>query len=175
MAKLVIDASVARSCGDEKAIHPTPIHCRDFLIAVKDYKHNLVMTPDIKSEWDRHQSRFSRQWLRQMIARKQLKPLQSLPIDPELWNPIEKMAKDDKERAEMTKDILLLEAALETDRRIVSLDENTARKYFTRAAKIIPKLQPIVWVNPDKPEETPIEWLQNGAPADDFRMLGNVE
>ena len=175
MSKLVIDASVARSCGNEQAAYPTSIRCRNFLMAVKDYHHNLVMTPDIKSEWDKHQSRFARQWLRQMIARKQFKPLQDLPIDPELWNPIEKMAKNDKERAAMTKDILLLEAALATDRRIISLDENTARTYFTRAARIIPKLQPIVWVNPDKPEETPIEWLQNGAPADSFRMLENVE
>jgi hypothetical protein len=30
-------------------------------------------------------------------------------------------------------------------------------------------------VNPDKPEENPIEWLQAGAPAEDFRMLGDAE
>jgi ABC-type iron transport system FetAB ATPase subunit len=85
------------------------------------------------------------------------------------------MAQSDKQRDAMAKDILLLEAALATDRRIVSLDENTARKYYTQAAKTIPKLREIVWVNPDKPEEQPIEWLQAGAPADDFRMLGHAE
>jgi hypothetical protein len=52
------------------------------------------------------------------------------------------------------------------------LDENTARQYFTKAAKEIVKLQPLVWVNPSKEKENPIDWLQNGAPADVERMLG---
>ena len=172
MSKLVIDASVAKASGDQQATYPTSVHCRDFLMAVQNFGHSIVMTSEIRNEWDKHQSRFARQWLRQMIARKQLKPIADLPIDPELWTPIERMAKGDNERSAMTKDILLLEAALETDRRIVSLDENTARKYFTQAATTIPKLQQIVWVNPDKPKETPIEWLKADAPADDFRMLG---
>jgi hypothetical protein len=72
----------------------------------------------------------------------------------------------------MTKDILLLEAAIATDQRIVSLDENTARKYFTDAAKEIVKLRQLVWVNPSKEKENPIEWLQNGASTDPERMLG---
>jgi hypothetical protein len=170
--RLVIDASIARSCGDENATYPTSVHCRDFLMTVRDCQHQIVMTQDIKVEWDKHQSRFARQWLRQMIAKKQLSALQDQPIDPDLWNPIEQMAKNDKERAAMTKDILLLEAALATDRTIASLDENTARQYFTNAAQTIKKLQSIVWVNPDKPTEKPIEWLREGAPANDWRMLG---
>jgi hypothetical protein len=72
----------------------------------------------------------------------------------------------------MTKDILLLEAALATDRRIVSLDEKIARRYFRMAAQEIEKLQELVWLNPSKPEEKAIEWLQDGAPADRWRMLG---
>jgi hypothetical protein len=175
MAKrLVIDASIARSCGDENAIYPTSVRCRDFLMAVQECQHKIVMTQDIKAEWDKHQSRFARQWLRQMIARKQLNPLPDLPIAPELWAQIEAMAQSDQERATMTKDILLLEAALATDRSITSLDEKTARKYFAQAAKSIPKLQSIVWVNPDKPEEGAIDWLQAGAPAEPKRMLGNA-
>jgi hypothetical protein len=172
---LVIDASIARSCGDANATYPTSIRCRDFLIETQASQHRIVLTPDIKAEWDKHRSRFARQWLGSMIARKQFTRISNLPIDPELWDPIEKLAKDDGERAAMTKDILLLEAALATDRAITSLDEKTARKFFTLAAKTIPKLRPIVWVNPDKPEEMPIEWLQAGAPADEFRMLGNAE
>ncbi|MFM2432596.1 MAG: hypothetical protein RLZZ511_3810 [Cyanobacteriota bacterium] len=171
---LVIDASIARSCGDENAIYPTSVRCRDFLMAVQEYQHKIVMTKEIKTEWDKHQSRFARQWLRQMIARKHLNPLPDLPIDSELWTPIEAMAQSDSERSAMTKDILLLEAALASDRSIASLDENTARKYFTQAAKSIPKLQSIIWVNPDKPEEAAIDWLRAGAPAESQRMLGNA-
>jgi hypothetical protein len=126
---LVIDASIARSCGDEKATYPTSGRCRDFLIETQASQHRIV----IKAEWEKHRSRFASQWLGSMIARKQFTRISNLPIDPDLWDPIEKLAKDDGERAAMT----------------------------------------IMWVNPDKPEETPIEWLQAGAPADEFRMLGN--
>jgi hypothetical protein len=72
----------------------------------------------------------------------------------------------------MVKDIHLLEAALATDRTIVSLDENTARKYFIQAAQEIEALKTVVWVNPDVDEEQPIAWLLAGAPDEKERMLG---
>jgi hypothetical protein len=172
MVNIVVDASVVRSCGDSKAIHPLPIQCRDFLLAMQKYEHSVVMTKDIKEEWDKHQSHFALTWLRQMIAKKQFKAIYLPEIDQEIWQPIEALAETDKQREDMTKDILLLEAALATDRRIVSLDENTARKYFTKAAQEIVKLQPLVWINPSKEEEKPIEWLQKNAPAYPERMLG---
>jgi hypothetical protein len=172
MVNIVVDASVARSCGDSKAIHPLSMQCRDFLLVMKECKHGVVMTKEIREEWTKHQSRFALTWLRQMIAIKQFKAISLTELDQEIWEPIKACAKTDKERAAMTKDILLLEAALATDRRIVSLDENTARRYFTDAAKEIVKLQPLIWVNPSKEKENPIEWLQNDAPADPERMLG---
>jgi hypothetical protein len=107
-----------------------------------------------------------------MVGKKRLVKIDP-PLDEELWSEIPDTAVSEKQRGEMIKDILLLEAALETDRRVISLDDNTARKYFARAAKTIPKLREIVWVNPDKPKEKPIEWLREGAPAADFRMLGH--
>jgi hypothetical protein len=172
MVSIVVDASVARSCGDSTAIHPLPIQCRDFLLVMQEHRHSVVMTKEIRAEWDKHQSRFALTWLRQMVAKKQFKPIPLPEIDPEIWELMEALAKTDNQRAEMTKDILLLEAALATDRRIVSLDEKTARKYFTNAAKESVKLQALVWVNPSKEEENPIEWLKCDAPADPERMLG---
>jgi hypothetical protein len=170
--RLVIDASVARSCGSPTADKPPGNTCRDFLYAVLDCKHQVVMTDEIRAEWKKHESRNTTRWRRLMVSNGQLFPIREQLFDAELWETIPDMAQSDKQRSAMAKDILLLEAALETDRRIVSLDENTARKYYTQAAKTIPKLREIVWVNPDKPEERPIEWLQSGAPADDWRMLG---
>jgi hypothetical protein len=172
MVSIVVDASVARSCGNTTAIHPLPIQCRDFLLAMQEHRHRVVMTKEIRAEWDKHQSRFALIWLRQMVARKQFKAISLPELDQEIWKPIEALAKTDKERAAMTKDILLLEAALATDRCIASLDENTARKYFTNAAKEIVKIQQLVWVNPSKENEDPIKWLEKGAPADTERMLG---
>jgi hypothetical protein len=170
--RLVIDASIARSCGSPTADRPPGTTCRDFLYAVLDCEHQVVMTTEIRAEWKKHQSRNTARWLRLMISNGQLFPIQDQLFDAELWETIPDMAKSDQQREAMAKDILLLEAALATDRRIASLDENTARKYYKLAAQTIPKLREIVWVNPDKPAENPIGWLQSDAPADDFRMLG---
>ncbi len=53
----------------------------------------------------------------------------------------------------------------------VSKDES-ARGAFKDASDRVVDLQQIVWVNPTQDEETPIDWLQNGARAEAHRMLG---
>jgi hypothetical protein len=67
----------------------------------------------------------------------------------------------------------LIAAAVETDRRVVSLDE-TARSLFQKHSDTLERLRDVVWVNPNKADETPIEWLEAGAPADAHRMLGSA-
>ncbi len=63
----------------------------------------------------------------------------------------------------MLKDLRLIEAAIATDKIVISLDDNTARKFFIRAASQVNELKNIVWV-PDKiAQEKLIEWLKNGA------------
>ncbi|BAY10773.1 hypothetical protein NIES2098_39490 [Calothrix sp. NIES-2098] len=171
--RLVIDASVARSSGGEEATYPTSVNCRDFLKAVLDICHQVVMTPDIKTEWDKHQSNFARKWRTQMVAKRKFK-FEEIPINSDLWKQIESIAANDKECWEMTKDLRLIEAALATDKIVISLDDNTARTLFSRASDKVDELQHIVWVNPDKIEvEKPIEWLKNGAEVESDRLLMN--
>jgi hypothetical protein len=68
----------------------------------------------------------------------------------------------------------VIEAALATDKIVISLDDNTARKFFSEASVKIDELKDIVWVNPDKvDEEQPIEWLRNGAKVESDRLLMN--
>jgi predicted nucleic acid-binding protein len=175
---LAIDASVARAAGGENAKYFTSKHCRDFLQAVLKICHRMVMTPEIKKEWDKHESRFAKKWRSTMIAKKKLEYRQQ----PEtgfiqetrslLWDVFDKLAETDKQREEMFKDLHLIEAALDTDKRIISLDDNTARKFFALGSDELDQLKDIVWVNPDNPEETAIEWLEKGAPAENDRMLG---
>jgi hypothetical protein len=134
-----------------------------------------VMTPDIKKEWDKHQSPFARKWLTQMVAKKKFKYL-DISIDSDLWSQVESIAANvsNKRIEEMTKDLCLIEAALATDKIVISLDDNTARKFFSEASVKIEELRDIVWVNPDKvDEENPIEWLKNGAEAESDRFLIN--
>jgi hypothetical protein len=171
--RLVIDASVAHSAGDEGATYPTSVHCRDFLLAVLDICHTLVMTPDIKEEWNRHQSKFARKWRSKMVAKGKFEFL-DIPVNEELWNKIDEIAETNRQRTEMFKDLRLLEAAIATDKIVISLDDNTARTFFSKAASQVDQLKDIVWVNPDKiEEEKPIEWLRNGANPDRDRLLGN--
>jgi hypothetical protein len=173
--RLVIDASVARACGGPQATYPRSVHCRDFLENVLNICHRVVMTSDIRDEWNKHQSRFAREWLTRMVQKRKLVPLKDFSIDQMLWKNLEDSAATDKERQQIVKDICLLEAALATDKRIISLDDKTARKYFSRAAQQIKPLQDIVWVNPELEEENSISWLTQGAPYDEKRMLSQYQ
>ncbi len=174
--RLVIDASVARSAGEEGAIYPTSVHCRDFLLTVLATSHKFVMTLEIRDEWNKHQSEFARKWRSQMVAKRKFEFL-DIPVNAELWNKIyviiETVTGSDKQQVEMIKDLRLLEAAIATDKIIISLDDKTARRFFSRAAVQVDELKNIVWVNPDKiEEEKPIEWLENGANPERDRLLG---
>ncbi len=167
---LVIDASVIHSSGGEKAVHPTSKHCRDFLQATLKICHRVVLTEDISKEWKRHQSKFAMQWRVSMFARKKLVSV-TVSSNEVLHNKIERVAFDDKSRKAMLKDMLLIEAAMATDRVIVSLDE-IVRNLFGMAATSIGELRAIVWVNPDKTDEECISWLERGAKAEKKRCLG---
>jgi hypothetical protein len=178
--RLVIDASVARAFGGPQAIHPTSMHCRDFLNNVLNICHRIVMTPEISNEWNKHQSRYALRWRVSMFSKRKLIWLKDLPLNQMLWKELEDFAKTDKQRYEIVKDICLLEAALATDKIVISLDDNTARKYFSQAAQQIQSLKDslkdIVWVNPDRVEqEQPIPWLEQGAPYEKNRTLGQYQ
>ncbi|MGH7596646.1 MAG: hypothetical protein ACREOI_09850 [bacterium] len=71
----------------------------------------------------------------------------------------------------MLKDIHLIEAAKTTDQTVIALDE-TVRKLFVAAGQRVGEMRNIVWVNPDKVEEQPISWLENGAKLEKKRLLG---
>lgn len=170
--RLVIDASIARAAGGEDATQPTSKNCRDFLKAVLDICHRMVMTPEIKEEWNKHESIFARRWRSSMVAKKKLEYYAEIPVDNELWEFIDCLAETDNQRLEMFKDLRLIEAALFTDKIVISLDEKTARKFFNKAATGLEILQDIVWVNPDQAEEKAIDWLEKGAEPAPERLLG---
>lgn len=180
--RLVIDASVLRASGDESATYPTSKNCHQFLKNVLDICHQAVLTRDLEIEWDKHNSRFAQAWRGKMERRKKLISIKLLK-DSDLRAKIyltDVILTDltDNQRSDVKKDIRLIEAALATDKIVISLDDNTARKYFTRAAKEVKdlsELKVITWVNPDKPKENAIEWLRQGANPDVERLLGFTE
>jgi hypothetical protein len=168
--RLVIDASVAAASGGEEATDPTAKHCRDFLRTVLGVCHRMVMTREISEEWKSHQSSFARAWRVSMEARKKVEHLDIVP-NAAVHTKIENAATDEKKWEEMRKDMHLVDAALETVETVVSLDEE-ARGLFSEAAKSVGQLRGIVWVNPDRPDEKPIQWLERGAKSEERRRLG---
>jgi hypothetical protein len=70
----------------------------------------------------------------------------------------------------MEKDLHLVEAARATDNRIVSLDD-AARRYFCATSAIAGELRQILWVNPAMETERPIQWLEEGAPNEEERLI----
>lgn len=168
--RLVIDADVAQSAGSETAIHQRAINCREFLKSVREQNYQIVLTKTISGEWKKHQSRFTRRWRLSMDARKKVVRINSLE-DGQFRDKITTTADNENEIEVMQKDLHLLEAAIETDKTIISLDE-TVRGLFARATQQVGEIRDIIWVNPDRTtEEQPITWLQTGAPSEAHRQL----
>jgi len=75
------------------------------------------------------------------------------------------------ERRAVRKDFLLVEAALDTDRTVVSRDAE-ARRLFATAARSVGVLKNIVWVDPCGEGEDVLQWLKRGAGFSRQRSLG---
>jgi hypothetical protein len=129
----------------------------------------MAWSEAIQSEWNRHQSVFARQWLVSMMKLRKLRAVQE-EQSAELREAIEQHSTDPKIVERMLKDTHLFEAALETDLRIVSGDEN-AHGHFRQLAVTFAPLPPILWVNPVTEGEKAMRWLEEGTPAQRSRRL----
>jgi len=163
--RLVIDASIARSSGEGR---PPAQACRAFLADVLDICHRLVLASPARCEWKKHRSRFASTWGVSMEARKKTDRPEVSP-DHRLRREIRRLPLPQRTVAAMLKDAHLIEAALSADGLIVSLDEE-ARKGFARASQSIPRIEGIVWVNPER-DCNVRDWLRSGAPRDEERTL----
>ena len=167
--RLVIDANVARA-SSAKGTDGEAKCCRDFLLNVLSLSYRIMMTPEIRDEWDRRQSDFALRWRGTMARRNKVCGVKKSPADEEFRNKIEDAAEQKNQIPVMQKDFHLLEAARISDRTIISL-ERRVRRHFAYAAQHVDEIQEIVWVNPKNEEEEPLVWLRNGAPPEDHRKL----
>ncbi len=163
--QLVIDASVARAAGGTSS-------CKNFLKEVRRRNYHIIMSPYIKEEWEHQESRFSVIWRGQMLSEGKLR-ITPIEIKIELRSDIERVAPSQECKETMLKDTPLIEAALETDKIIISLDERV-RKLFAHVSKHIYVIKIVIWVNPDRESEEPIHWLRRGAEMDTERQLGHL-
>jgi hypothetical protein len=165
--RLVIDATVAMSAGTTEA--PQSRNCRAVLDAVRDIGHQVVMSDGIREEWKRHASRYSRTWQVSMEARKRILRLE-VEENANLRENIRRYASSNIGRDAMLKDCHLIEAAAATDRTVISSDAK-ARAWFAMIAGRISLCRRIVWVDPNRAEENPIEWIKGGAQDEQHRCL----
>jgi hypothetical protein len=167
---LVIDASIARATGDV-SMHPTSRDCREFLQSVLKLCHRMAMTDSIKEEWNKHQSRFARGWRTSMVARKKVEVVVVAP-HLTLERRIERAVTDTYLAAIVEKDRRLIEAALVTEERVISLDDHVRKHLHDHVAQL-PEVRSICWVNPCTSEEQAVAWLEEGAPVERSRTLGS--
>lgn len=170
--RLVVDACVARSSGGKAATHPTSKQCRDFLQAILNISHRIVLTPNLRAEWSKHQSRFAMRWLVTMQQKGKIVRI-NIEADSELHSKMEDYAGSNGLGVEeILKDLHLVEAALKADEVIVS-HERYARRHYANAAKSeVPEIARIAWISPCNEREGPLAWLKSGAKAEDHRRLG---
>jgi predicted nucleic acid-binding protein len=112
---LVVDASVARAAGYSE--HPTSSACRQILMDILNICHSVALNPELRREWQQHQSRFTYKWRASMAAKR--KPLHDIITTPCV---LDLNRFDEKSRAAIEKDLHLLELALATDKEIITLD-----------------------------------------------------
>jgi hypothetical protein len=149
---LVVDASVVRAAGDTE--HEVSTACRSSLEAIRHICHRVAVTPEIRDEWDRHMSRFSRKWRRSMAARR--KPLQPVTATDLV---LDMAGLSENECVAIEKDRCLLEAAVSADRIIVTLDD-ALRSILAKTPQNAQLLASITWVNPVKDGAEALERLQ---------------
>ncbi len=173
--RLVVDASVAGAAGAATATAPVSTLCRDFLKTLREETRcRVVMPPELKDEWEEHTSRFARRWLTAMTSQGRV-IFDDVPASVRMRREIERAAaKNQREAAALRKDFHLIEAAIATDRNVVSLDE-IVRRLFKTSAQSVVAIKKVVWVNPANTAERPLTWLRDGAKAEHVRMLGYKE
>jgi len=165
--RLVIDASVATSTGERGERGD---RCQAFLrVMIDETYHRLVMTREIGAEWDIHSHPFARRWRRSMNAKRRVDRPNAYH-DAVFCLKIERASQAEKALVAMEKDLRLIEAARVTDKRVISLDD-TARSYFSAVSSQVGELGDILWVNPVNDDETPVQWLTDGAPIEEQRQL----
>lgn len=167
--QLVVDASVARAAGASEGPAETAVACGEALDAAFDH-HLVVFSKEGFDEFERHASDFALRWFRRMESkarvRRHTNPNWRLRRQLERLSGLTEAA-----RKAMLKDAHLLDAALATDRIVLSRDEK-ARTLFRTASRVLPEVGKVHWGNPEVAEEEVVDWLRKGAKVEVRRTLG---
>ncbi len=153
--RLVIDASVSSAAG--LAMKPDSRRCREFLQEVLHISHRATMTPLLRAEWNRHQSLFAARWLAEMTSKAKVEAIADIRN--------EELRAEVPETVSAQKDLHLVEAALATDKIVISLDDRARTELAVHAAA------EVMWVHPVDEGGHLIYWLRSGAaPVTEWKL-----
>lgn len=170
---IVVDVSVARSASESGK--PQPEACRRALLALRDNAHRLALSASGRKEWLKKRSEqsplpyaslFALRWLTDMqsagrvveigleansvLRQRCLQALQNNPQTATLVNPV-------------SKDFHLVETALLSDQRVISLDAKIVQ-HLAQLQDTAEDICRVMWVHPIA--HSAEDWLKNGAPAE---------
>jgi hypothetical protein len=103
----------------------------------------------LREEWNRHQSLFAARWLADMRSRGKVEDIADLRN--------EELRAEAPGTVSAQKDLHLVEAALVTDRIVISLDDRA------RTELSVPAAAEVMWVHPVDEGGRVIYWLRSGA------------
>lgn len=153
--------------------HPRSQNCREFLFALRDLGHRVVMSAELATEWRNHKNRLGLSWLSIMHKRRQIVWVnENEVLHEKIFHLIHEMCDSEdisvRGREAIEKDILLIVAARETDRIIVSLDR-VMLGLLGKVAPKAPEVYSLFWIDPDPKSEASysaedvISWMKRGA------------
>jgi len=174
--RLVIDKDVFCAAGYKEDPENPSYRCRSVLDAIFRICHRIVLTKDIYREYLKdirdHPATYGFEWLSNMRSKDKIYPVEQetislLSLREEVLN-LELSSTDEEE---ILDDIHLLEAALVTDKRIVSMD-GVLRTCLLKTIKDIKAIGSIAWVDPHNEFDDCIDWLEAGAPLNRKMKIG---
>ena len=166
---LVIDANIMRSAGGEETESQTSLNCTDCLDLIKERKYKIALSEILLNEWDKHFSSHSANWFKERNDKGKVEMYENIENE-ELREKIAEAAEGEDIEKILMKDVHLLELALKTDRKILSL-EKQCLKHFKEIVPKVKKISKIFWSNPDKPGDKTLEWLKKMTTETDFEFL----
>ncbi|MBE3143699.1 MAG: hypothetical protein IMZ61_07235 [Planctomycetes bacterium] len=141
---LVVDASVM--CASGRTAHPVSKASREALEAILQICHHAVMTADIRREWEGRKSLFSEIWRAAMESKGKIHDLNGVDA-AELSAAMMASSMDPSEFKLVEKDAHIINAALSSDKILVTLDDRLKRtmEKYGSLASIAARIK---WVNP---------------------------
>lgn len=138
----------------------------------------FINTMELKAERDRHASRFASRWFSSMVATRRVIRLDD-PTDSGLRANLVHCAEhrainSDQESnlvMALTKDACLIEASRACEAAPICALDDRMRVHLRACVDWVPEIKGVVWVNPANENETPLAWLDAGAPKEPARML----